>query len=486
MLSMRIALGFAKRQQSRQLSGFANWQFGCCAGGGVFGGGVVGGVVGVGVGAGVVGVVGELGVLGVVGVVFFFEPEPDDEDDDSSSSSEFDDDDDDDRLERFDEEPPYVSPSIGVGAHATETEPSAMTTPRIVDETTTDSRPVAFWLNMTIRASKRIRSLSPFFFPVTRACKESVRTVCASGRPDGGVISPSFLRDDLRVTKSMVWIFKTPVPGRWSRGDFQKFLCRRILPPEEFMSSESTLYGLNVSPWTERARWALDHHAVTYTYHEHLPMLGELLLRRKAGVKGKKASVPLFHDGESPVMGSFEIAKHAEKIGRGAPLFPRDRDEDVAHHNDLAERMTKVGRAWLLKRMMESKGAQAEALPPFMPGPLRSVLAPTSKMALSFLAKKHSVPSDVEAEVDRVLMPALEEIQERLSKQDGGNGNGVKYLLGTFSFADIAIAASLQVLRPRAESNLGPATKEAWTNDRAARKYEDLLDWRDKIYAKHR
>jgi glutathione S-transferase len=252
-------------------------------------------------------------------------------------------------------------------------------------------------------------------------------------------------------------------------------------------SSNCTLYGLNVSPWTERARWALDHHAVTYTYHEHVPMLGELLLRRKAGVKGKKASVPLFHDGESAVMGSFEIAKHAEKIGQGTPLFPRDREADIAHHNDLAEQMTNVGRAWLLKRMMESKAAQAEALPPFMPGPLRGVLAPTSKMALSFLAKKHGVPSDVDAEVDRVLMPALKEIRERLSTQNGNGKDGLKYLLGTFSFADVAIAASLQVLRPRAEADLGgPATKEAWTNDRAAQKYEDLLEWRDKIYAKHR
>lgn len=245
----------------------------------------------------------------------------------------------------------------------------------------------------------------------------------------------------------------------------------------------ATLYGLNVSPWTERARWALDHHAITYTYHEHVPLLGELLLKRKAGVKGK-ASVPLFYDGTA-VMGSFEIARHAESIGRGAPLFPRDREEDVAHFNDVAERMTNVGRAWLLKRMMESKDAQAEALPPFMPAPLRGVLAPTSKMALSFIARKYAVPTDINAEVDRELIPALDEVRERLSTQRG-SGDGMRYLLGTFSYGDVAIAASLQVLRPRSKSNLGLATKEAWTNARVAERYEDLLDWRDEIYAKHR
>jgi len=248
----------------------------------------------------------------------------------------------------------------------------------------------------------------------------------------------------------------------------------------------STLYGLNVSPWTERARWALDHHAITYTYHEHVPMLGEVLLRRKAGVKGK-ASVPLFHDGESAVMGSFEIAKHAEKVGRGAPLFPRDRDAEVAHFNDIAERMTNVGRAWLMKRMMESHEAQKESLPPFMPGAIRGLLASSSKMALKFLMKKHSVPENVDAEVERMLIPALDEIRETLGKDTEKKNGGPSYLLGSsFSFADVAIAASLQVLRPRAKSNLGPATKEAWTNDRAAKAYEDLLEWRDAIYAKHR
>ncbi len=44
----------------------------------------------------------------------------------------------------------------------------------------------------------------------------------------------------------------------------------------------ATLHGLSCSPWTWRARWALDHHRIDYDYREHTPMLGERRLRRLA------------------------------------------------------------------------------------------------------------------------------------------------------------------------------------------------------------
>lgn len=244
-----------------------------------------------------------------------------------------------------------------------------------------------------------------------------------------------------------------------------------------------TLYGLSQSPWTERARWALEHHGVAYTYHEHVPMLGEVLLRRKA--RTKKASVPLLADGDTIVMGSFEIAKHAERIGRGAPLFPRDMDTQIAHWADVAERMTRVGRAWLMKRLVNSKAAQAESLPSFIPGGVRAAFAPTAGMAVRFLAKKYDVPEDAEAEVEHTLRPLLLDLRAALGKASPGKG---AYILApsAFSFADLAMAATMQVVRPREGAPLGPATREAWTNERLAEEFADLLEWRDAIYAKHR
>jgi glutathione S-transferase len=234
------------------------------------------------------------------------------------------------------------------------------------------------------------------------------------------------------------------------------------------------LYGLSQSPWTERARWALDHHGVGYRYHEHVPMLGEYLLRRKA--RTKKASVPLLVDGAAVVMGSFEIAKHAERIGRGAALFPRDKDTQVAHWIDIAERISRVARGWVLRRLAASREALAEALPGFVPGVLRGAALPTTKMALGFLIRKYDAVAD-DAEVERTLRAIYEDVRTALG--------GSPYLLGGFSLADIAIASTLQGLRPR-EGSLPPATAAAWTNEALAPDFEDLLTWRDDIYKKHR
>lgn len=243
-----------------------------------------------------------------------------------------------------------------------------------------------------------------------------------------------------------------------------------------------TLYGISQSPWTQRARWALDHHGVSYRYHEHLPMLGELLLRRAARLKekGKKASVPLLvnpsGEGNDAVMGSFEIAKHAEANGRGAPLFPRDpaAEKSISHWNDVAERMSHVGRVSVFQKLPKNRTAQKEALPSFVPG----FMAGSAAVAVSFLAKKYSVPTNLDAEVKQVLRPALEELRAALA--------GKPYLLDAFTYADITVACALQAVRPHDQAPLGPGTRETWTNEELAAEFDDLLMWRDTIYRKHR
>lgn len=230
------------------------------------------------------------------------------------------------------------------------------------------------------------------------------------------------------------------------------------------------------SPWTERACWALDHHGIEYTYHEHLPMLGEVLLRRRA--KKKKASVPLLADGDVVVMGSFDIAKHAESIGRAAALFPKGADTAIAHWSDVGERMARIGRAILLRRAKTDRAAQVALLPEFIPGALRSAFAGTTVMALRFIGKKHDVPEDLSAEVEHVLRPLLREVEEAL--------RGRSYLLANFSFADMAIASSLQLLRARPDARIPAAVREAWGNEDLARDFPGLLEWRDAVFDKHR
>jgi glutathione S-transferase len=241
-----------------------------------------------------------------------------------------------------------------------------------------------------------------------------------------------------------------------------------------------TLYGLSQSAWTEKARWALDHHSVTYRYHEHVPVLGELFLRAKARSrpKGTKASVPLLVDGDAAYSGSLAIARHAQSIGRGEPLLPADRDHDVVRWAELSDRVISAGRARVLAGLRVNREAQREALPPFVPDALRALLAPMATTAAIFLGSKYGVSRDPDAEGAAVLRPAFDELRAALA--------GRPYLLDAFSFADIAMAASLQTLRVRKRAPLGPGTRAIWENTEVARDYEDLLAWRDTLYAKHR
>jgi glutathione S-transferase len=52
-----------------------------------------------------------------------------------------------------------------------------------------------------------------------------------------------------------------------------------------------TLVYLPYSPWSEKARWALDYHGVRYDQSIHVPITGELPLRLRTRRFGGRISV---------------------------------------------------------------------------------------------------------------------------------------------------------------------------------------------------
>jgi glutathione S-transferase len=240
-----------------------------------------------------------------------------------------------------------------------------------------------------------------------------------------------------------------------------------------------TLVGLPYSPWTEKARWALDHHGIAYRFHDHLPMIGEPFLRMRAGRYRQRTTVPLLLDGDLAVGDSFEIARLAERIGGLARLFPDGEAETIQRWNDLSERVLESARALVLHRMAKSAAAQEEALPAFVPGPLRRFATPMTKTALGFLARKHASAALI-SDAERTIASALAELGRALG--------GRSYLLDRFSYADIVMAVVLQIVEPVKDHfiALGPATRECWRTASLAEEYSDLVAWRDELYDRHR
>lgn len=241
------------------------------------------------------------------------------------------------------------------------------------------------------------------------------------------------------------------------------------------------LASLKVSPWSERARWALDHHGLTYETIEHVPFIGERRLRRLIGARQGRVTVPvLVLPGGELLTESWDIALYADREGGGAPLIGA-RAAEVRAWNDLADSTMQSGRALLSAALLASPAALDETLPRDVPRWVRPLLRPVTRHGAAWFARKYDVDLAGVERHTAVLRGTLERLRAALSESS-------PYLLGAFSYADIVMALLLQGVSPVADRyiRLGPATRRIWTRGALAADFPDLIAWRDALYAKHR
>ena len=238
------------------------------------------------------------------------------------------------------------------------------------------------------------------------------------------------------------------------------------------------LYGMRFSPYSEKARWALDHHNVVYRWHEHVPMMGELALRMRAGSLGKKASVPMAIDGDTVFRDSLAIAQYADQVGTGAPLLADD--AAVQAWDARSSTALGAGRVHVLKRSLADREALRDSLPPWMPAFLRGAATPLAASGSRFVLRKYGGEGvDLDAAV-ATMRAELTALRAAL----GGRAT----ILPMFSHADIAMAVVLQMVSPVDERfiRLGPGRRRAWTEPTLSREFADLVEWRDRLYAAKR
>lgn len=207
-------------------------------------------------------------------------------------------------------------------------------------------------------------------------------------------------------------------------------------------------------------------------------MLGEALLRARLGFPRGTLTVPIMIEGATALRESFDIARYGERLGEGAKLFPEGREAEVAQWNGLSDVIGRAGRALLTPRLARSEAALEESTPRSVPRALRAIAAPGVRAAIAYLAHKYEVREE-EAEQDReTIRFALRKLRAQLERSD--------HVLGPFSYADVAVIAALQMVRPcETLAKLGPATAAAWTDETLAREHEDVLSWRDRTVASH-
>ena len=238
----------------------------------------------------------------------------------------------------------------------------------------------------------------------------------------------------------------------------------------------TVLLQLPYSPWSERARWALDARGIDYTQRRYQPLLGEPELGRRLRRWRGPVSVPVLLTDEGAIADSVEIARWADAHGSGPTLFP---SEDVVMWASRSQAGLAAGRAVSLTRVLGMPDAIDELSPPWV-RKLGGVGRAVTRAGVARTRRKYGGSAQTDAQHQADLEAVLDELRAALK--------GRSTILDTFSFADIAMAQVLCfVAAPdRRYVKLGKANAAAFGDPELARRYADLVAWRDALYARFR
>lgn len=243
-------------------------------------------------------------------------------------------------------------------------------------------------------------------------------------------------------------------------------------------------YCLAYSPWSEKARWALDHHKIAHLSVPYTPLLGEVPLRMKTGRWSGKISVPVMKT-EGPegwLNDSWAIAQWAEKTGKGTPLFPAERKAEIEAWNGLSDEGLDAARAIGLERVLSNDAWLAS----LVPRKVRRILGPLAPVVSAFgvrrTLQKYGSRRRSLSEQNERLHKVLVSIREALA------GKERETLLGTFSYADVAVAQVFQFVHPKILGGfkLGKSGLDGYRHPAFAEEFSDLVKWRDWVYENFR
>ena len=249
-------------------------------------------------------------------------------------------------------------------------------------------------------------------------------------------------------------------------------MMKNRVPPIKFVN-------IALSPWSEKARWAMDYTETHYQSIPFTPMITNLKARYLSKNFTSELTIPIAVDGQQILNDSFEIAKNTNNKTQNKNLFPAGYREELSSWNELSEQLLKITRIRVIPRMKANKHLMLALLPSFIPDWLKPFMGAIAKKSLDDLAKKY--PVDDQAS-EKQLKDGLNRLRTALKESGGG------YILGGFSYADICMSVVFQFIFP-VENELFPIddlVRETWVDESIKEEFSDLIAWRDFIYRQHR
>ena len=247
------------------------------------------------------------------------------------------------------------------------------------------------------------------------------------------------------------------------------------------MPNHLTLVGLGYSPWTLKARWSLAHCKIPHRYKDHLILVGMPELYWRLRIRAQRPSeltVPALLGDGADLTDSMAIARWADARGGGG-LFPAELFQTIQDANVLSEKLLDHERVRVTSAVLRDPQARYESMPKNWPRAARRVLLPMVWLGAWYLR--------AEFDFDTMeLKRRMEEVEAGMAHFRSMGLRPERYCLGDrFTFADIAVASTIQAFSPVDTRffRYPDATRRAWTWDKMSLDFSPLLEWRDWIFA---
>lgn len=241
-----------------------------------------------------------------------------------------------------------------------------------------------------------------------------------------------------------------------------------------------TLWHIELSHYSEKARWALDFKGVEH--RTRAPMVGLHQAAAMALTRSGHRRMPVLRLDGTNIGDSTAIIAALEERYPEPPLYPADpaqRERALALEDDFDERLGPAIRSFGWHHLLQEAGGIGAAIAPSRPG-LRRVLNASAPVAARIIGRDYGTSAEDEREARATILAVADRVEAEL----GESG----YLVGDrFSVADLAGAALFTpVIDPPQRPYLpetAPAGIAALRDELVARR---AGRWVLEMYARHR
>jgi glutathione S-transferase len=247
-----------------------------------------------------------------------------------------------------------------------------------------------------------------------------------------------------------------------------------------------TLIQLDISHYSEKARWALDYKRVPHVRRSPLP--GSHIPISLALTRGESITLPLLQMDGRTIADSTAIIAALEQRYPDPPLYPADleqRRRALALEAFFDEELGPHARLLPFHELTNEPAMFAEVAAAAVPGPLGKAKGLVGLYARTYAGLRFGVRDEAAAATARgKIVAALDRLEAELAANDGG-----EFLVGeSFSVADLT-AASL--FYPVVDPNEGPLPAETPTPPALESFRDKIRDrpgyvWVEEMFRRHR